>query len=200
MREAIRYEKNSNRVHLAESRWEVEVNADRAEWLFSDFDRIFDLVVEELSGKQRSYDIFGHSAGGQILHRMALLYPASKAKRIVAGNSGFYTLPSNDFSMPLGLKGSSLTEKDMEASFAKKLIVLVGELDNEKETGGTLLRSPSVDQQGLHRLARAKFFVQQAQVQARDLGVDLNWELQVVPGVGHNQREMAKAAAKYLYP
>ena len=44
--------------------------------------------------------MFGHSAGAQILHRMVLFAPGSRADRIVAANSGFYTLADPDQALP----------------------------------------------------------------------------------------------------
>ena len=178
----------------------MEVLPDSSQWLFPDFDRMFELVVAELSGQQKTYDLFGHSAGGQVLHRMALFHPDAKARRIVAGNSGFYTLPSFEVSLPFGLQGSTLSKVQLEKSFSKQLVVLVGEMDNADEQGGTLLRSPTVDRQGVHRLSRGQYFYQMARVQANALKSPLNWKLITVPGVGHNHRKMGEAAATFLYP
>ena len=49
------------------------------------------MVVEDVGSREAQYDIFGHSAGGQIVHRMAIFHPDSKARRMVAANSAFYT-------------------------------------------------------------------------------------------------------------
>ena len=34
---------------------------------------------------------------------------------------------------------------------------------------------------------------------ADTLGIELNWQLEVVPGVGHDLQKMSDAAAEYLY-
>ncbi|MCR9287561.1 MAG: hypothetical protein NXI23_09285 [Bacteroidetes bacterium] len=52
-----------------------------------------------------------------------------------------------------------ILEENLVTSFSKKLVLFNGELDNENETGGTLLRSPTVDKQGLHRIERGHFFI-----------------------------------------
>lgn len=74
----------------------------------------------------------------------------------------------------------------------------MGELDNAEETGGTFLRSPTADQQGLHRLSRGAFFFNRAKEMAEKLGYPFNWELIIVPGVGHDQRLMGEAAAEVV--
>ncbi|PAJ74814.1 hypothetical protein CJF42_08375 [Pseudoalteromonas sp. NBT06-2] len=64
---------------------------DSKNLIFSDFDRVFDIAISTLATKQTQYDIFGHSAGGQIAHRLALFKPNTKVNRILASNSGLYT-------------------------------------------------------------------------------------------------------------
>ena len=196
---SVEYDENSNNVFLNEEEFTAEVNTNRNQWIFKDFDRIFRLVVNELKTSLREYDIFGHSAGGQILHRFAIFQPSSSANRIIAANSGSYTLPDGNIDLPFGIKNTKLTEEELRASFQKNLTILVGELDNENESGGLLLRSPTVDKQGLHRLARGKYFFNQSNRIAKDLNYKFNWKLKIVPNVGHNQQEMAMAAADLLY-
>ncbi len=196
---SIEYVENSNRVILDEQKFEYKVNDHPEEWIFNDFDRIFNLVVEATHSTQEGYDIFGHSAGGQILHRLAIFQKASKANNIIAANAGFYTLLSSTTDLPFGIKNAPLKEENVQYALRKKLTLLIGELDNENETGGTLLRSTTADQQGLHRLARAKYFYHQARAIAEEKGLECNWELKIIPGVGHNHEKMGKAAADFLY-
>ncbi len=199
LKDNITYVENSNQVLLDEAHFTFTANPNPEKWIFNDFDRLFETVVQALGSEQTTYDIFGHSAGGQILHRLALFYPDSKARRILASNSGFYTLPDFDSELPFGMKNMSLTAENLQASFQKRLVLFNGELDNENEKGGTLLRSPSADKQGLHRLERGHFFYDYAKTKAGDLGFDFNWEMVVIPNVGHEHRKMGAAAAKYLY-
>lgn len=123
----------------------------------------------------------------------------SKARRIVAANSGFYTLPTFDVPLPLGLRGTTLSERDVDTAFAARLVVLVGELDNEHETRGIHLRTPMADQQGIGRLARGRYFFATARDAASRRHAQFNGQLNVVPGVGHDQRAMSAAAARLLY-
>ena len=108
-------------------------------------------------------------------------------------------MPSYNYNLPFGLKNASLNAKKLDSSFNKKLILLVGGLDNQNETGGTLLRSPTIDMQGMHRLYRANYFYNQSQEIAKQNSFDFNWELKIVPKTGHDHRKMAVAAAEYLY-
>lgn len=174
-------------------------NGDPEEWIFEDFDRIFELVRDELDLETERYDLFGHSAGGQILHRLALFHPGSRADRILAANSGWYTAPTFEQEFPYGLQESGMTEEQLEAAFGSHLVVFLGEEDNANETRGSLRRTPEADRQGAHRLERGRYFFREARKTARALGVEFDWQLEIVPGVGHDHERMSEAAAEYLY-
>lgn len=197
--ESLEFVENSNMVKIDEELLTYTQNPKQEEWIFEDFDRIFDLVTSATRSNQKKYDLFGHSAGGQILHRFALFGKSVKADRILAANSGFYTLPTFEFELPFGLKNTVLKEDNLKYAFEKKLIILVGELDNQTETRGTLLRSLTADKQGLHRFERANYFYDQAATVARKKQFDFNWTREIVPDVGHDHRKMASAAVNLLY-
>lgn len=175
------------------------VDPRRERWIFRDFDRIFRFIATATGSRETQYDIFGHSAGGQILHRLALFHPASSARRIVAGNAGFYTLPTLDEPPLSGMQGTGITERELAAALGAPLLVLLGALDNDPERGGIHLHTPKIDRQGDNRLARGKSFFAQGERKAREMKVPFGWRLQVVPGVGHDHEGMGAAAARELY-
>jgi hypothetical protein len=195
----VTYVENTNIAKLNEEQFSFEVNSKSDEWIFNDFDRIFDSVKKSLNLTQSKYDIFGHSAGGHILHRLALFQVNSKANKILAANPSFYTLPSFEYDFPFGLKNSPIEQESLRQAFKKKLVVFLGELDNENETGGTFLRSKSADKQGIHRLERGKFFFNNAKELAEEMSYEFNWKIVIVPKVGHDQIKMGAAAGDYLY-
>ena len=172
---------------------------DTNQWIFDDFDKIFSSVKPMLGAKKTSYDLFGHSAGGQLLHRYAIFKKGTNANRIVAANSGFYTLPDQDTAFPFGLSGTSVVEKDMGQAFTNRLILLLGEFDNASETRGTMLHTPKSDSQGLGRYERGLYFFNKSQEIAKSSSFEFNWQQVTVPGVGHDYRKMGDAAAKLLY-
>lgn len=187
-------------VYLRDEDVRFDVNTDRTQWLFHDFERLFDLVRHGTGSTQRHFDLFGHSAGGQILHRQVLLMSTSRARRVVAANSGFYTLPDLETPQPTGLAGLGLDEDSLRLSFARQLTVLLGEADNDPERGGRHLHTPTIDAQGTNRLARGQFFHAFATERAKALRTPLNWELRTAPGIGHDFRAMSRVATDLLYP
>ncbi|MCE7054317.1 hypothetical protein LZF95_06500 [Algoriphagus sp. AGSA1] len=187
----------------------VEINDERTamasfkivknpnEWIFNDFDRIFNLTKNKLNLKTDTYDLFGHSAGGQILHRLAIFKSDNKANRILSSNSGWYTIPTDIEDFPYGLKNSYKSGKDLD--FSKNLVLFLGEKDDANETRGDLRSSSEVDKQGLHRLERGVYFYNESKKIASKLNSEFNWKLEIISNIGHDFREMSKAAADYLY-
>lgn len=176
-----------------------DLNPRPEEWLFNDFDRIFALIARATGSRREGYDLFGHSAGGQILHRLALLQPATRADRIVAANAGFYTLPDLELRQPFGLKDTGATDATLVTAFGRRLTLLLGEQDNGDHAGGIQLRTPLADRQGVGRLARGQHFFEFARARAAAIGAPFHWRLEVVPDVGHEHRRMSAAAARLLY-
>jgi hypothetical protein len=173
------------------------ISEDPEAWIFNDFDRMFNLVKEEFQLSTETYDMFGHSAGGQLLHRLAMFKSGTKAHRILASNAGWYTVPNDNTEFPVGLKNSVISAVDID--YSSNLVVFLGEKDNANETRGDLRRSPEIDEQGLHRLARGTSFHENSKRIARELGATFNWKLELVPNAGHDHTVMSKAAAVYLY-
>ena len=169
----------------------------RSEWSFSIIEDIFDYVRAHSVIRTDSYSIYGHSAGAQFVHRMLLFVPEARIKTAIAANAGWYTMPSFDESFPYGLKGTGLTNDQVEKAFKKKLIILLGEKDTD-EKSENLRQTPESIAQGRNRFERGKAFFRIAKQSASAFKSQFNWELNIVPGVGHNNSEMAREAVYYL--
>lgn len=126
----ISFKKGTNQVHIDENLIEFNVDTNQGNWIFNDFDRLFELVKNSLNSNQKKYDMFGHSAGGQILHRFVVFQPNSKADKILASNAGTYTLPDSEKFCPFGIENVTIPKKQLKKSFHKKRVLFLGELDN----------------------------------------------------------------------
>lgn len=178
---------------------EIEYSQDPEKWIFNDFDRLFEIVKDAVGSTEETYDIFGHSAGGQIVHRFILFHPDSKVNRALAANSGWYTTVDFEMNFPYGLKESPVTQEELVSSMKKNLVVFLGALDDENETNGHLRTGKEVNKQGPGRVQRGSYFFRTAQAEAQGLNYDFNWQKYIVPSVGHSSTKMSAAAAKYLY-
>jgi hypothetical protein len=176
-----------------------EISTEPSEWIFGDLDRIFASVRSALGLRAQHYDLFGHSAGGQLLHRYVIFGRSALVGRVYAANSGWYTVPTFDDEFPYGLGGSAATEESLRDAFSKDLVVLLGEMDDRNETRGDLARTPEIDVQGLSRIERGRYFFEVAEATAERLETEFNWSMVVVPGVGHDRVGMSRAAAEQLY-
>ncbi len=166
-------------------------------WTFSIIDPIFDFVVSEIDGNQETYDIFGHSAGGQFVHRFLTFKADAKAHRFIAANAGWYTLADVSVEFPYGLSSTHITQEDLGTSFNRELIILLGEADTVRDSN--LRTTVEADAQGPHRLARGQFYFSNAESTAKNAGMEFKWILEFAPGVGHSNREIAPFAADILY-
>ena len=169
----------------------------RSQWPYAAIERIFDAVREASGLHARTYDIYGHSAGGQFVHRLVLLMPEARFRIAVAANSGWYTMPDLPIAYPYGVAGTEVGGAELARALQRKLIVLVGDQDIDPHHP-QLRRTPEAAAQGEHRLQRGHTFFEQAQRSARNLHVELAWELHVAPGVAHSNARMASHAAKFV--
>jgi poly(3-hydroxybutyrate) depolymerase len=172
---------------------------DKEKWVFATIEHLFD----EMRDGQQSYVLFGHSAGGQVAHRMLLLRPDNRASIIAAANPGWYTMP--EFrkdkavgSFPFSLAGSPSGEAEVRKALARRFILLLGEEDDDPDAEN-MSKSDGAMKQGATRLERGETFFMTATTVANDLGVKLAWELNEVPGVGHKGSTMSKVAADTLF-
>ncbi len=169
-------------------------------WTYAAIDHLF----EEMRDGQADYRVFGHSAGGQFVHRMLLLRPQSRASVYVAGNPGWYAIPEwrkekgEASSYPYSLIGSKAGEAQVRQALAKRLIVMVGEKDSDPDDE-QLDKSDGAMKQGATRVERGENFFKAANRVAAELGVKLAWEYLEVPDAAHDSVAMSKAAAEAIY-
>ena len=193
----------SQYAHPHEYNYAAMVGADgrfrpRSEWLFPVFEAVFGDLRRRFGSEREGFFLFGHSAGGQLVHRLATFGWSASIERAVSANSGSYTLPLLDVAYPHGLGGTGLAEADLRALFARPLVVLLGESDTDPDHY-QLPREPADMAQGAHRFARGLNYFATARREAGRLGVPLAWRVATAPGVAHVAAEIAPYAARELF-
>lgn len=168
------------------------------EWTFHAIERLFDSVKEATGNTSERYSIYGHSAGGQFVHRLAMFLPQARYATAIAANTGWYTMPTfTGKRFPYGLRKSGHSQERLRKAFGRHLVVLLGERDTD--AGDPHLRqSTGARRQGGNRLERGRAFYGTASREAEKLGVKLSWELRTVPGAAHFDPQMMPAAARTL--
>jgi hypothetical protein len=170
---------------------------DPSTWTYGFIERLFAQVTQASGSDAVIYDLFGHSAGAQFVHRFVELASHPHLGTAIAANAGWYLMPSDHDSFPYGLDGIPPDEKDLQDAFHSRLVVLLG-ADDIDEEGELLRHDEGSDAQGLTRLDRGLSFFSRARQTAAEHGFDFAWSMDVVPGVAHDHTMMSRAATNVL--
>jgi hypothetical protein len=172
--------------------------APREQWLFPVFDAIFCDARARFGARREKFFLFGHSAGGQLVHRLATFGWLPSIESAIAANSGAYVMPLRDEAFPFGIGGTSITDAHLRELFSRPMVLLLGDLDVDPKDEH-LPREPEAMRQGPYRFARGYHYYGSAQREAARLGVPLAWRLAIAPGVAHSGYDMAPHAARELF-
>ncbi|MCC7347168.1 MAG: alpha/beta hydrolase [Variibacter sp.] len=136
--------------------------------------------------------LIGHSAGGQFLSRLAAYMP-SGAVRIIIANPSTYVLPTTQEDAPFGFGGMfppGMAEQQIRAYLAQPITIVLGDADlGDKQ----LNQSPEGMRQGRTRYERGLNAYWTARRLAESRGWAFNWQIIVVPGVGHNAKQLYRS-------
>ncbi len=166
----------------------------RAEWTYGIDAAVFAALQDQGLTRRSRYGMFGHSAGGQFVHRMLSLGFREHVACAITANAGSYALPDLAIDWPFGLAGTGCETADLRAWLSFRLTVMAGTADNDPASGN-LPREPEAMAQGSHRYDRAHTFIRVARAQAQTLGVQCGWTIVDVAGVNHDGNRMSAAAA-----
>lgn len=168
-------------------------------WTFSIIEPLFDFIRTKSGSNALTYDMFGHSGGGQFVHRFVLLKPNARYNKAIAANSGWFTVPDGVANFPYGIMNCPVTSIQPNIYFGRKLYITVGELDNIS-SDSSLRHNTASDLQGLNRLDRANYFFSKSQGYAQANHSEFNWQFHIVANSGHDATKMSNDAVNILFP
>ncbi len=174
-------------------------------YLYNEIEHLFDGFKQKYKLNTCAYYLYGHSAGGQFIHRMVTFLPKARIIRAVAANSGWYTFTKQqvnniNYYMPYGLVNSPINNQGLAQSFKQKLIILVGEKDTDTPRESKYVRgTKEAMSQGKNRYTRAFKYFETAKNKAHNINTKFDWQLAVVPKANHNSRKISPTAAWYLF-
>lgn len=174
-----------------------EAPAHRRLWNFGIVERLFEKVRDTVGSKQKSFGLFGNSAGAQFVLRYLALTEAPAVDTAVAANSGWYMLPDLSIDYPVGMGGLDLDESHLRRYLRRRLVVLLGDADTDS-AASDLPRDEAAMAQGPHRLARGLWHFDHCKRLADRLGTPFGWTLEIVPGAGHVDQAIYDRAALNL--
>ena len=176
-------------------------------WTISVIEAIFDFIKEDTGNTSSQYDLWGHSAGAQFVHRMMFFMPNARVRMAIASNAGCYMIPQIDgygeakYSFPFSLKGTPYTTEDVKKYLSRNMIVHLGTADKRQDSA--FPKTPAAMAQGDTRFARGHYYFDQSEQVAKNIRTFFGWQIKEVPGVGHDSRNMVQAsdngAATLLY-
>jgi hypothetical protein len=169
----------------------------RAQWTFGIDTRLFQALRQQGVTSTQRYGLFGHSAGGQYVHRMLSFGYREQVAVAVSANAGTYAMPDLAVDWPWGLGATEVCADDLRALLAFSLTVMAGTGDI-KTTGRFFPKGPKSLKQGPTRHARAHTYLRTGLAAADALGVRLAWRVIDVADVGHDGRLMSDAAAPLI--
>jgi poly(3-hydroxybutyrate) depolymerase len=145
--------------------------------------------VREKEGRSLSFSLIGHSAGSQFLSRLAAFTPTD-ATRIVIANPSTYVFADLNIKAPYGFGGvypAKNAEAELKRYLALPVTIFLGESD---VTNKALNQSAAALSQGKKRYDRGLNAFHSAERLAKSHGWIFNWQLVVVPNVGHSAIKM----------
>ena len=152
---------------------------------------ILELVawVRKQEGQSLPYALIGHSAGSQFLSRFAAFTP-NEATHIIMANPSTYVFADLKIKAPYGMGGiypSQIAESQLKRYLATPITILLGQ---EDVTDKALNESHAALLQGRYRYDRGENVFHAAEILAQKNHWTFNWQLIVVPGVGHDAKKM----------
>lgn len=180
---------------------------------------IFDFFNQKLMKREKFY-LDGHSGGGQFVARFVLFHPELIKKAAIC-SAGSFVFPHRDKDYPYGLKldnlektfGPQIRADDLELEDEQidqklnqmldlKIFIIAGEEETYQEN------RPERNWQGKSTLEKAKNFYKAMREEdkrlkqkgLRSLSKPYQYELHIIPNVGHNSHETAQKASELLFP
>ena len=155
-------------------------------------------IKSKFNLKANSYDIYGHSAGAQFVHRYLLMSEDPKVNIAVAANAGWYTF-LNGANFPYGVKNPPiiLSDSNVKVFLGTNLHILIG--SNDIDVDSSINKSDGAQKQGLNRLQRAKNFFDYTSLIVEQNDLVFNWKYQLVPGAPHSNKVMSRAAVRIFF-
>jgi len=169
----------------------------RAQWTYGLDGRVFGLLRAAGVTEVVDYGMFGHSAGGQFVHRALSLGFRDHVRAAVSANAGTYAMPDLSVAFPFGLGETGLGRDGLAAALAFPLTVMAGTEDVDTASAH-FPKEPAAMLQGATRYARAQNYVRAAHAAAALIGCACAWRIIDVPGVDHDGERMSAAAAPVL--
>jgi poly(3-hydroxybutyrate) depolymerase len=169
----------------------------REAWTFGIDQRLFLQLRAQVVTTRQRYGLFGHSAGGQFVHRMLSFGYRDHVSIAVSANAGTYAMPDLATPWPFGLGETDVDTDALRALLAFPITVMAG-TEDILTTGQFFPKGPRSMRQGANRYERTQNYVRSGHTVAAMLQTDCAWTIINVPDVGHDGKRMSAAAVPVI--
>ena len=185
-----------NTLQMSTSNGKIRANIDL--YLNNSIDILFEYIKSKFKISDELYDIYGHSAGAQFVHRYLLMSDNPMVDKAVAANAGWYTF-LNGANFPYGVKNPpvSLRDSNVKKFLSTDLHILIG--TNDIDVNSSINKSDGAQKQGINRLQRAKNFFKYTESIVEQNNLEFNWKYREVSGAPHSNKVMSRAAVLILF-
>ncbi len=173
-----------------------ETQRPEEEWTFSVIDPLFENFKSRIGNTSSRYDIFGHSAGSQMLQRFLTFSPDAKFNRVVCAAAGWYMIPQPVENFPYGTGLTPAEPINMGPVFAVEAYIIVGENDTDPNSFN-LRHTPEADEQGDNRVERAQYYYLESRDIAISDGLSFRWSYNSVPNTGHEWAKECRVCGEF---
>lgn len=149
--------------------------------------------AQSITGLDYRVTLWGHSAGGQFLSRVAAYATNLHAENIVISNPSTYVLPDTsegpDYSFG-GLPSQTMADALIKQYLERPVTIYLG----DEDTGtSNLTMTDEAQRQGANRLDRGLRTFHKSHTIALDAGYISNWNMIIADGIGHSSSGMLSA-------
>ena len=162
-------------------------------------EKVFHDFVSRFGSSQKTFALYGHSAGGGFVHTFMLAKPDAPVSHAVSANAAFFTYPDTHQAYPFGLSNSPYSYSDVDIWLQRPMTIILADQDMGPRTKA-ISNSPAANKQGRNVFARGLAFYATAMNVAVEKEITPAWQIEVVRGVGHNSTKIVPFAFKYLFP
>ncbi len=154
--------------------------------------KMIDTIVMETGADSTTLYLYGHSSGGQFVHRYLFAHPENVHRALMSA-PGWWTFPREDWLFPFGIGYTEVVpdeiEFDLDAINAVQKKVIVGEFDTLWPANLEFARF-----QGIDRQQKAAHWVNRMSLYSFENSLEHSVRYEIISNVGHHNMGTAAFA------
>jgi hypothetical protein len=146
--------------------------------------KMIDTLVMETGADSTNLYLYGHSSGGQFVHRYLFAHPENVHRALMSA-PGWWTFPREDWLFPFGIGDADVVPDEivfnLDSISRVQKKVIVGEFDTLHPENLEFARF-----QGLNRQQKAAHWVNRMSLYSFENNLDNTVRYEIIPNIGHH--------------